>query len=74
MMEHYSHRVSPFGHLRINTRVQFPEAFRSLPRPSSPDRAKASSLLLFLSTKKLFFFLADFFFKTLDSIVNQPRE
>ena len=31
------------------------------------------SLLLFLSTKKLFFFLADFFFKTLDSIVNQPR-
>ena len=36
------YRVSPFGYLRIKTRVQFPEAFRSLPRPSSPDRAKAS--------------------------------
>ena len=42
IVEHYFHWVSPFGYLRIKTRVQFPEAFRSLPRPSSPDRAKAS--------------------------------
>ena len=42
MTGHYSSRVSPFGHLRIITRVQFPEAFRSLPRPSSPVGTKAS--------------------------------
>ena len=29
-------------YLRINARVQLPEAFRSLPRPSSPANAKAS--------------------------------
>ncbi len=32
-------RVAPFGYPRINTRVQFPVAFRSLSRPSSPLRA-----------------------------------
>jgi hypothetical protein len=32
-------RVSPFGHPRINARLQLPEAYRSLPRPSSPARA-----------------------------------
>lgn len=37
-------RVSPFGHLRINVRVQLPEAFRSLPRPSSQPSAKASAV------------------------------
>ena len=37
-------RVSPFGHLRINARLQLPAAFRSLPRPSSALGAKASSL------------------------------
>ncbi len=35
-------RVVPFGYLRINSRLQIPVAFRSLPRPSSPPRAKAS--------------------------------
>ena len=35
-------RVSPFGHPRITACVRLPEAFRSLPRPSSPIRAKAS--------------------------------
>ena len=34
-------RVSPFGHSRINVRVQLPETFRSLPRPSSQPSAKA---------------------------------
>ena len=31
MTGHYSSRVAPFGYLRINARVQLPEAFRSLP-------------------------------------------
>jgi hypothetical protein len=35
-------RVAPFGHLRINACLRLPEAFRSLPRPSSPVGAKAS--------------------------------
>ena len=33
--------VTPFGYLRINARLQLPEAFRSLPRPSSTPSAKA---------------------------------
>jgi hypothetical protein len=32
-------RVSPFGHPRFDARLQLPEAFRSLPRPSSPAHA-----------------------------------
>ena len=35
--------VSPFGHLRINDRSHLPAAFRSVPRPSSPLGAKAST-------------------------------
>jgi hypothetical protein len=34
-------RVSPFGYLRIKACLPLPGAFRSLPRPSSPDDAKA---------------------------------
>ena len=37
-------RVAPFGHPRIKGRLRLPAAFRSLPRPSSPDRAKASAM------------------------------
>jgi hypothetical protein len=37
-------RVAPFGHPRIIGRLRLPAAFRSLPRPSSPDRAKASAM------------------------------
>ena len=37
-------RVPPFGHLRINSCLQIPGAFRSLPRPSSLSEAKASSV------------------------------
>ena len=44
MTRHDSRRVSPFGHLRINAYVRLPEAFRSLSRPSSPVRAKASTV------------------------------
>ena len=37
-------QVSPFGHLRIKGRLHLPAAFRSLPRPSSSLRAKASPI------------------------------
>ena len=42
MTGHNPRRIAPFGDPRINARVQLPEAFRSLPRPSSPADAKAS--------------------------------
>ena len=35
--------VAPFGHLRIKVCLQLPEAYRSLPRPSSPISAKSST-------------------------------
>ena len=41
---HYSRRVFPFGHLRIKACLQLPEVYRSLPRPSSPINAKASTV------------------------------
>ena len=44
VMGHDSHRVSPFGHPRIEACLQLPEAYRSLPRPSSPSRAQASTV------------------------------
>ena len=37
-------RVSPFGNPRISACLQLSEAYRSLPRPSSPTDAKASSV------------------------------
>ena len=36
--------VSPFGNLRIKACLRLPEAYRSLPRPSSPASAKASTM------------------------------
>ena len=36
-------RVVPFGNPRINGHLHLPEAYRSLSRPSSPPRAKAST-------------------------------
>ena len=36
--------VVPFGNLRINSYLPIPAAYRSLSRPSSPLRAKASSV------------------------------
>jgi hypothetical protein len=41
-------RVAPFGNPRINGCLHLPEAYRSLPRPSSLPRAKASALRPFL--------------------------
>src|SRR5262245_17566023 len=39
-------RVAPFGHPGITARLQLPQAYRSLPRPSSPLDAKASTVCL----------------------------
>ena len=36
-------RVAPFGNPRISACLRLPEAYRSLPRPSSPPRAKSST-------------------------------
>ena len=41
---HDSRGVAPFGHLRIKACLPLPEAYRSLPRPSSPLCAKASTV------------------------------
>ena len=41
---HDSSGVAPFGHLRIKACLPLPEAYRSLPRPSSPLCAKASTV------------------------------
>ena len=43
MTGHHPGRVPPFGYPRINARLQLPVAFRSLPRPSSPSCAQAST-------------------------------
>jgi hypothetical protein len=41
---HDSGGVAPFGNLRIKACLPLPEAYRSLPRPSSPLCAKASTV------------------------------
>ena len=38
------YRVVPFGNLRIKGHLHLPAAYRSLSRPSSPPRAKASAM------------------------------
>ena len=44
MTGHDSRRVPPFGHPRVDDCLRLTEAYRSLPRPSSPSRAKASTV------------------------------
>ena len=48
-------RVAPFGHLWIYARLQLPIAFRSLPRPSSSLRAKASTIRPYLLPILIYF-------------------
>src|SRR5437588_11368473 len=43
MTEHDLCRVAPFGNSRIKACLRLPETYRSLPRPSSPLCAKAST-------------------------------
>ena len=45
--------VVPFGNPRINGHLHLPAAYRSLSRPSSPPRAKASALRPFLLSSRL---------------------
>ena len=55
-------RVSPFGHVRINSRLRIPAPFRSLPRPSSLSRRNRSPYYPFsLIQTALFFYLSIFF-------------
>ena len=42
VIPHYQYQVVPFGNPRIYSCLHLPEAFRSLPRPSSPSYAEAS--------------------------------
>ena len=42
------YRVVPFGNLRIKGHLHLPGAYRSLSRPSSPPRAKASAMCPYL--------------------------
>ena len=44
ILQVYPQWVSPFGSPRINACLQLPEAYRSLPRPSSLDDSKASTI------------------------------
>jgi hypothetical protein len=46
---HDSGWVSPFGYLRIIACLPLPEAFRSLPRPSSSSDAKAFTMRSYLA-------------------------
>ncbi len=46
-----SKRVSPFGHPRIYACLQLPEAYRSLPRPSSADTPRDPPYALNILTK-----------------------
>jgi hypothetical protein len=42
----FTERVSPFGHRRLSARTRLPDAFRSVPRPSSALDAQASPVRL----------------------------
>ena len=48
---HNTGRVAPFGNLRIKACMPLPEAYRSLPRPSSPLNAKASPAYSYLLSR-----------------------
>lgn len=48
MIEYCLDQVTPFGYPRIIACLQLPEAFRSLPRPSSPVGTKAFTVRPYL--------------------------
>ena len=50
---HYPARVAPFGNLRIKVCLPLPEAYRSLPRPSSPAGTKASIVCPYTLDQKI---------------------
>lgn len=74
ILRHDPEGVPPFGNPRIEACVPLPEAYRSLPRPSSPPGAKASTtvplvayraLTMALSCSSRFHCLSRFFSKTI---------
>ena len=74
ILRHDPEGVPPFGNPRIEACVPLPEAYRSLPRPSSPPGAKASTtvplvayraLTMALSCSSRFHCLSRFFQKSI---------
>ena len=64
----FQHRVSPFGHSGIKGYLHLLRTYRSLSRPSSPPRAKASTVCPSL-TFSLFFFTRIQFWMTESSVI-----
>ena len=58
----FGRRIAPFGHPGIKVCLPLPRAYRSLPRPSSPCDAKASTVRPFALVR---------FFKTFASILTE---
>ena len=78
MTGYYSCRIAPFGHLGINARLQLPQAFRSLPRPSSAPSAKAFTLcscsldhyvIFWFSFSAIVVFVTQYFNKIFDYLI-----
>ena len=58
-------RVVPFGNLWIKGHLHLPKAYRSLSRPSSPPRAKASAMrpcLLFVVPDRMVRYILSAFY------------
>ena len=71
-------RVAPFGHPGITVCVQLPQAYRSLPRPSSPLDAKASTVCLIAFDLRIYLLLNHIIQKKEQSVLGiltyGPRE
>ena len=61
VIRHYSDRVVPLGNLRIYGCLHLPEAFRSLPRPSSTTHAEASPVCPYYLNQSLILIQADIY-------------
>ena len=67
-------RVSPFGHRGINACVPLPRAYRSLPRPSSPLSAQASSTYVRSLDSSQLIQAKHALFRTSDALQKHPFE
>ena len=67
-------RVSPFGHRGINACVPLPRAYRSLPRPSSPLSAQASSTYVRSLDSSQLIQAKHALLRTSDALQNRPFE
>ena len=82
ILRHDPEGVPPFGNPRIEACVPLPEAYRSLPRPSSPPGAKASTtvplvayraLTMALSCSSRFHCLSRFFSSPIPHLFQRPE-